>query len=145
MTESREMKSRDKIRPLKKSDYEALAQVRAALRRFLKFSEEAARACGLTAQQHQVLLAIKGRPKRDWATVAEIAEALQVQHHAAVGLVDRCVRGGWAQRTPDPDDRRQKRVSLTSSGEQILEGLTHRNRRELKKLQDALDVLLLEE
>jgi DNA-binding MarR family transcriptional regulator len=131
-------------RPLKKADYEALAHVRAALRKFLHFSEEVARAHGLTPRQHQLLLAVKGRPRRDWAFVSELAEALQVRHHAAVGLVDRCERGGWARRESDPDDRRQVRVLLTEQGEKVLEELSYRHRQELKKLRQALDVLLLE-
>lgn len=130
--------------PLRKADYEALAHVRAALRKFLHFSEEVARAHGLTPRQHQLLLAVKGRPKRDWAFVSELAEALQVRHHAAVGLVDRCERGGWARRESDPDDRRQVRVLLTEQGEKVLEELSHRHRQELKKLRQALDVLVLE-
>jgi DNA-binding MarR family transcriptional regulator len=129
---------------LRKADYEALAHVRSTLRKFLHFSEEAARSHGLTPRQHQLLLAVKGRPKRDWASVSELAEALQVRHHAAVGLVDRCERGGWARRESDPDDRRQVRVLLTMQGEKVLEELSHRHRVELKKLRQALDVLVLE-
>src|SRR5919201_6359039 len=88
-----------------KSDYEALAAFRYALRRFLRFSEQGARAAGLTPQQHQILLAIKGQPGREWASISDLAEGLQVRHHAAVGLVDRCERAGLARRPPDPDDR----------------------------------------
>ena len=137
-------KTDPKIQPLKKSDYENLAHVRATLRRFLHFSDESARKSGLTPQQHQLLLAVKGRPGRDWASIAELAEAMQVRHHAAVGLVDRCERGGWAKRESDPEDRRQVRVLLTREGERMLEELSHRNRHELKKLRQALDVLSLE-
>src|SRR5436305_6662661 len=88
---------------ISKSEYEALAAFRAALRRFLHFSEQGAREAGLTPQQHQLLLAVKGQPGRDWATVSDLAEALQISHHAAVGLVDRCARAELAQRVPDPD------------------------------------------
>lgn len=49
---------------ISKSEYEALHAFRHALRRFLRFSEEGARAAGLTAQQHQLLLAVKGQPGR---------------------------------------------------------------------------------
>ena len=123
---------------LKKSDYEALAAFRATLRRFLRFTEEGARAAGLTPQQHQLLLAIKGTPGRDWALVMELAEALQISHHAAVGLVNRCQQSGWARRETDPADRRQVRVLLTAEGEAILENLSERNRAELQQLQKAL-------
>src|SRR5437879_10429198 len=99
---------------ISKADYEALHAFRHALRRFLRFSEQGAREAGLTPQQHQLLLAVKGQPGRDWATVSDLAEALQISHHAAVGLVDRCARAELAQRLPDPDDRRQVRVTLTA-------------------------------
>jgi DNA-binding MarR family transcriptional regulator len=130
---------------LTKADYEALAGFRAALRRFLRYTEEGARAAGITPQQHQLMLAIRGRPGRDWASVAELAEALQVRHHTAVGLVDRCEEVGLIRRTADPDDRRQLRVLLTARGSEILERLSVRNRRELAALREALDFSLLEE
>jgi DNA-binding MarR family transcriptional regulator len=129
---------------ISKAEYVALAAFRAALRRFLRFSEEGAREAGLTPQQHQLLLAVKGQPDRDWASVSALAEALQVRHHAAVGLVDRCERAGLVQRSPDPEDRRQVRVLLTEQGEEILERLSARNRRELRALQQALHLPPLE-
>jgi len=121
-----------------KLDYEALAAFRYALRRFLRFSEEGARAAGLTPQQHQLLLAVKGQPGRDWMSITELAEALQIRHHTAVGLVDRCEGARLIERTPDPQDRRQVRVFLTAKGEHILGRLSARNRRELETLRQAL-------
>jgi DNA-binding MarR family transcriptional regulator len=123
---------------ISKLDYEALAAFRAALRRFLRFTEEGARAAGLTPQQHQLLLAVKGQPGRDWVSIKEVAEALQVRHHAAVGLVDRCEGAGLVRRVADPHDRRQVRVVLTGAGEKVLERLSARNRRELETLREAL-------
>ena len=121
-----------------KLDYEALAAFRYALRRFLRFTEEGARAAGLTPQQHQLLLAVKGQPERDWMSITELAEALQIRHHTAVGLVDRCEGARLIQRTPDPRDRRQVRVFLTARGERILGRLSARNRRELETLRQTL-------
>jgi DNA-binding MarR family transcriptional regulator len=132
-------------REFAKTDYEALAAFRFTLRRFLRFSEEGARAAGITPQQHQLLLAIKGRPGREWASLSDIAEALQVRHHAAVGLVDRSARAGLVRRTPDPDDRRQVRVRLTAKGEAILARLSRRNRSELRALRRALRIPFLED
>src|SRR5437660_7515123 len=106
MTQDEQMK-------IDKADYESLHQFRHAIRRFLRFSEEGARAAGLTPQQHQLLLAVKGQHGRDWATITDLAESLQIRHHAAVGLVDRCERASLVARSQDPHDRRQVRVSLT--------------------------------
>jgi DNA-binding MarR family transcriptional regulator len=127
-----------------KEEYEALFGFRYALRRFLRFSEQGARAAGLTAQQHQLLLAVKGQPGRDWASISDLAEALQIRHHAAVGLVDRCERAQLVQRTPHPGDRRQVRVLLTEKGEAVLARLSARNLRELRTLQHALSLAFLE-
>lgn len=129
---------------LSKADYEALAAFRYALRRFLHLTEEAARAAGITPQQHQLLLAVRGRPGRDWASVGELAEALQIRHHTAVGLVDRGEELGLVSREPDPSDRRQVRVVLTEPGMRILERLSVRNRRELAALRRALDFASLQ-
>jgi DNA-binding MarR family transcriptional regulator len=123
---------------ISKADYEALAAFRYALRRFLRFTEEGARGTGLTPQQHQLLLAVKGRPGRDWTSIKELAEALQIRHHTAVGLVDRCAAAGLIRRTADPGDRRHVRVLLTKRGEDVLGRLSARNRRELEALRRAL-------
>ena len=111
-------------KPLSKSQYEMLAAFRYALRQFLHFSEEAAHAAGITPQQHQALLAIKGFPGRDCVTVGELAERLQLRHHSAVGLVDRLVAEKLVARAPSAQDRRQVFVQLTSRGENVLERLS---------------------
>jgi len=128
-----------------KDDYEALAAFRFALRRFLSFSAHGARQTGITPQQHQLLLAIKGMPGRAWASLSEVARGLQVSHHAAVGLVDRSERARLVRRSVDPDDRRQVRVSVTPRGEAILARLVARNRSELRSLRQALRLPFLED
>lgn len=128
-----------------KADYEALATFRASMRRFLRFSETAARSEGLTPQQHQLLLAVKGQAGRDWASVSDLAEFLQIRHNAAVGLVNRCVVAGLALRAPDSEDRRQVRVLLTPKGEEILARLSYRHKQELRALREALRLPFLEE
>jgi len=129
--------------PIKKADYEALAAFRYTLRRFLRFSEEGAREVGLTPQQHQLMLAIKGQPGKEWASISELAHALQVTHHAAVRLVDRCEKAELAARGTDPNDRRQVRVTLTPKGEELLARLSYRNRRELQSLRQVLQLNFL--
>lgn len=128
----------DGIQPLNKAEFEALSRFRYGLRRFLRFSEDAARSSGLTPQQYQLLLTIKGFPGREWATVGEAAERLQIRHNSAVGLVDRCERLGFVRRESIPDDRRVIAIHLTEKGEQILDRLASLHRRELDRLRDLL-------
>src|SRR6202453_717825 len=102
-----------KSRQLIKAQYETLAEFRYILRQFVHFSETAAQAAGLTPQQHQALLAIKGFPGRDFVSMGELAERLQVRHHSAVGLVDRLVRQRLVCRLPSAADRRRVEVRLS--------------------------------
>src|SRR5947208_1771613 len=121
-------------RALKKSDYEALAAFRYSLRRFLHFSEIEAEGAGLTPQQYQAMVIIKGFPNRDRVTIGEMAEWLLIRHHSAVGLVDRLVTQGLARRETADEDRRQVYVSLTTQGEQVLEQLAAHHREELRRV-----------
>jgi len=127
---------------LSKADYEALAAFRHALRRFLDFSGEAAKTAGLTPQQHQALLAIKGFPGRDRVTIGELAEQLVQRHHSTVGLVDRLEALGLVQREADLEDRRRILVALTVRAEEVLAGLSAIHRDELRRLGPALAALL---
>ena len=103
-----------------KAQYEMLAEFRYALRQFLRFSENAAQAAGITPQQHQAMLAIKGFPGRDRITIGELAERLQIAHHSAVGLADRLVAEHYVQRVQGRKDRRQVYLALTRRGEILL-------------------------
>jgi DNA-binding MarR family transcriptional regulator len=125
-----------------KAQYEMLAAFRYALRQFIRFSEEAAQAAGITAQQHQALLAIKGFPGRDSVTVGELAERLQLRHHSAVGLVDRLVAEKLVSRASSAGDRRQVLIQLTSRGENALEKLTSVHREQLKRIGPEIRQLL---
>jgi DNA-binding MarR family transcriptional regulator len=127
---------------ISKADYETLAAFRYALRQFLHFSEEAAEAVGLTPQQHQALLAIRGFPKRDQVTVGELAERLQIRHHSAVGLVNRLVAQKLVTRELARGDRRQVYVSLTAHGLSILEQLSAAHRAELRRIRPQISQLL---
>ena len=127
---------------LSQQDYEALAAFRHALRRFAAFSEAEARAAGLTAQQHQALLAIKGTPRRDALGVSDIAAHLLIRHNTAVELVDRLVEAEWVRRQPDPADRRRTLVALTERAERVLRDLTVTHQRELRAIRSTLLTLL---
>lgn len=119
-------------------DYRTLADFRYALRRFLQFSERAAAQLGVTAQQYQALLAIRGFPARARVTVGELAERMCVQHHSAVGLVDRLVERELVKRAASRGDRRHVFVELTGRGERILEELAGIHRAELRRIRADL-------
>lgn len=123
---------------LREMDYRALAAFRTALRRFLRASADRARTAGVTAQQHQLLLAVKGHAGPGPPLMGDLAEALQVRPHTVVGLVDRVARAGLARRMSVPGDRRRVGVTLTARGERVLGGLTEGNRRELAGLRELL-------
>jgi len=123
-------------------EYETLATFRYALRRFLHFSEEAAQKAGLTPQQHQALLAIKGFPGGALITMGQLAERLQIRHHSAVGLVDRLAAETLVLRRPDPADRRQVQLTLTRRGEGILETLSAQHKEELHRAGPEIERLL---
>ncbi len=128
-----------------KGEYERLARFRRALRRFLRFSELEARKENLTPQHHQMMLAIKGMPERDWATIGELAEALQLHHNAVVQLVDRAEALELVERVPDQQDRRVVKVVLTPNGIDKLNRLTTLHRDELRRLREELVAALTEE
>lgn len=115
-------------------DYRALAEFRYQIRRFLRFSEAAARTAGLEPQQHQLLLAVKGMPEDLPASIGEVAERLQIQHHSTVELVDRMVKHGFVQRRRDQADRRQVLLQLTPKGEKVLRDLSLHHADELRTL-----------
>jgi DNA-binding MarR family transcriptional regulator len=103
---------------LTKQDFEALARFRSGIRHYLRFSEETVRDHGVTPQHYQLLLALKGFPNREWATVRELSDRLQLRHHSVVELVNRAQARGLVDRGPHPGDARMVRVQLTDHGEQ---------------------------
>ena len=115
-----------------------LAWFRYALRKFLRFSEQAARSCGVTPQQHQLLLGIAGYTSRHKATISELAEFLQERHNSVVELVGRAARRGLVRKVHDTRDRRYVFVSLTSRGEAVLSRLSRLHKQEIVRLQAGL-------
>jgi|SRR5690242_15419030 len=131
-----------RTRRLKKSEYEALAAFRYELRKFIHFSEAAAQNAGITPQQHQALLAVKGFPGREEITIGELAERLQLRHHSVVGLIDRLVLEGLVSRVQSETDRRQVLIHLSNQGEKMLEKLSNIHRTQLKQLGPELNSLI---
>ncbi|MHB1469865.1 MAG: MarR family winged helix-turn-helix transcriptional regulator [Solirubrobacteraceae bacterium] len=119
---------------LEDDDYARLLALRTGLRRFLHWSEERARAAGLTPAQHQLLLAIRGHRGAKAPTVGEIADYLLLRHHSAVGLADRAESAGLLTRVRDENDHRVVRLHLTADGAQRLESLSAIHLTELERL-----------
>lgn len=131
---------------LSTSDYQALGQFRYQIRRFLHFSEEAARVEDLEPQQHQMILAIRAWEEPDAPTIGALAAHLLLKHHSAVGLIDRLAERGLVERVRDESDRRQVKVHLTGEGIEKLRRLSSVHREELRSsgsiLVNALGALL---
>lgn len=124
------------------TDYESLAEVRYQLRRFLHFSEQAARDVGLESQQHQLMLALRGLPNGIRPRVGELAERLQIKPHSAVELINRLASAGCIRRHRGGEDRREVLLALTPKGERVLLELSVHHRAELRKRGPALIVAL---
>jgi DNA-binding MarR family transcriptional regulator len=128
---------------LSPADFQRLALFRLALRRFLAVADANARGLGLTAQQYQALLSIKGGyPGRQEISISELADHLLLKNHSAVELVGRLVKAGLVTRSPAPEDRRRICVRITPRGEQILERLAGANIRELRVSQAVMKAFL---
>jgi DNA-binding MarR family transcriptional regulator len=112
-----------------------LASFRYRIRCFLRFSERAARSCGITPQQHQLLLGVAGYTGRGRATITELAEFLQARHNAVVGLVQRAEERGLVRKAHGEKDRRFVMVRLTHQGYQLLDKISRQNMAELRALQ----------
>ena len=120
------------------SDYQSLGEFRYQIRRFLRFSEEAAREAGVEPRQHQLLLAIKGLPARERPNIGVLAERLQLRHHSTVELANRLAKSGFVRRQRDNEDRREVLLSLTAKGEKALRDLSIHHRAELQTIGPAL-------
>ena len=115
-------------------DYAQLAAFRHALRGFLRFSEAAAGAAGLTGQHYQAMLVLRACPDERRVTIADLAQQLFIKHNSAVGLVDRLVLEGLMVREPSSVDRRKVELRLTGRGREMLARLAAMHRRELQRL-----------
>ncbi len=123
---------RPREKPIGRADYRRLAAFRHALRRFLAFSETAARKAGITPQQHQALLAIKGAVRPEAMTVGYLAGQLLLQPNSAAELADRMVRCRLLVRTKARTDRRRVVLSLTAAADKALHSLSAAHIRELR-------------
>jgi len=114
-------------------EYQALAEFRYLLRKFLRFSKDFLRAtAGVNPEQYEALLAIKGFDAPDGLTISQLSERLQVKHHSAVNIVDRLVERKLVTREAGETDRRRRHVQLTAKGEKLIEELAIAHRKEIR-------------
>ena len=126
------------MKKLTLSDYQALAEFRYQIRKFLRFSEQAVRAAGMEPGQYQLMLAIKGMPEGVRPRIRELANRMHIQHHSAVELVNRLEAGGYVGRERGQDDRREVLLALTPKGERVLEELALHHHEELRSAAPGL-------
>jgi DNA-binding MarR family transcriptional regulator len=127
-------------------EYRALAELRYRIRHFLREGDSVAQAAGLEPQQYLLLLAIRGLPPGEEATIRPLAERLALKHHSTVELIDRMETHGYVRRSRGRDDRRRVMVSLLPRGERLLEQVARHRIGELRSnghaLVQAIDQLL---
>jgi len=119
-------------------EYRALAELRYRIRHFLREGDVVAQAVGLEPQQYLLLLAIRGLPAGEEATIRTLADRLALKHHSVVELIDRLEMHGYVRRTRGRDDRRRVLVSLLPRGERILEQVARHRIGELRSTGHAL-------
>ncbi|NKZ07350.1 MarR family transcriptional regulator [Actinomadura latina] len=133
-----------RVQELSQEEFTALLAFRTGLRGYLRWSEVAARAAGLTPAQHQLLLAVKGHDAARPPTVGELAEYLLLRHHSTVELINRAENAGLVTRERDPADNRVMRIRLTTAADRVLAELTRVHLAELRSLAPILDRLSAE-
>jgi len=128
------------------AEYQALAELRYRLRKFVGEGDAVARAAGLEPQQYLLLLALRGLPEGEEATIRTLADRLALKHHSAVELIDRLEAHGYVRRNRSRDDRRRVLVALLPRGEKLLERVARDRISELRAsgaaLANAISALL---
>jgi DNA-binding MarR family transcriptional regulator len=114
------------------AEYRALAELRYRIRLFLREGDAVAHAAGLEPQQYLLLLAIRGLPEGEEATVRTLAERLALKHHSVVELIDRLEAHGFVVRSRNREDRRRVLVALLPRGERLLEQVARHRISELR-------------
>ncbi len=120
------------------AEYQALAELRYRIRKFLREGDTVASESGLEPQQYLLLLMIRGIPDGQEATVSNLAERLVLKHHSVVELIDRMETHGYVRRSRSREDRRSVLVSLLPRGEKLLEQVAQHRVGELRASGAAL-------
>jgi DNA-binding MarR family transcriptional regulator len=126
------------MKKLTLADYQAMAEFRFQIRKFLHFSEQAVQGAGLERGQYQLMLAIKGMPEELRPRIRDIADRMHIQHHSAVELINRLESGGYVRRERTAEDKREVLLALTPKGERVLEELAMHHHEELRSAAPGL-------
>jgi len=126
------------MKKLSLADYQALAEFRYQIRKFLHFSEQAVQGAGLERGQYQLMLTIKGMPNALRPRIRDVANRMHIQHHSAVELINRLEAGGYVHRERAEEDRREVLLALTAKGEKVLEELAFHHHAELRSAAPGL-------
>jgi DNA-binding MarR family transcriptional regulator len=124
------------------ADYRRLLEFRTGLRQFLQWSESQALSVGVTPAHHQLMLAIRGHDDPHGPAIGDVADALLLRHHSAVGLVDRAVDAGLVRRVYDDPDQRVVRLQLTALGRRRIRQLSDLHVEELRRLAPRFGALV---
>lgn len=136
------MPQRRRAQRVSDAEYAQLLNVRTALRRFERWSAEQAAAHGVTASQHQLLLAVRGHPEPQGPTISQVADYLLIRHHSTVELANRTEKAGLIVRVRDGTDHRIVRLQLAGPGSRILEALSGSHLAELGSLTPLFESLI---
>lgn len=123
-------------------DYARLLAFRVALRRFSRWTEDQARAVGVTPAQHQLMLCVRGYEDPRGPTVGDVADCLLLRHHSVVELINRAAAAGLVLRRQDEQDARSMRVHLTAKGARRLRQLSDAHQDEVRRLAELLQPVL---
>jgi DNA-binding MarR family transcriptional regulator len=126
------------MKKLTLADYQAMAEFRFQIRKFLHFSEQAVQGAGLERGQYQLMLAIKGMPDGLRPRIRDIANRMHIQHHSAVELINRLEAGAYVRRERTAEDKREVLLALTPKGERVLEELALHHHEELRSAAPGL-------
>ncbi len=133
-----ELKRAERRYKLTTRDYAELAAFRHAIRGFLRFSDAAAAAAGLSGQHYQAMLVLRACPEDRRVAISDLAQQLYLKHNSAVGLVDRLVHEGLVVREASSVDRRKVELRLTPQGRRMMAKLAAAHRAELQRIGPAM-------
>jgi DNA-binding MarR family transcriptional regulator len=68
----------------------------------------------------------------------DLAAALDVHSTTFTRTIDRMVSGGWVERRPNPDSRRETLISATAAGVDLVREVTEARHREIRAILAAL-------